>query len=268
MIVKYVNSNNDHLSFFDKDMKIHNGTFHQRKWTIENDKAFKNAISYKMTITLRGNLEEKKAKLNEIFELFEYDLENNVKGTLYVDDYHIPCNVVSSEEKINCTNNHWIDLDIEFYCESANWIKETTYSLDDVSQEKLIINAKQYKYRYPYIYNSNKDVVNITNGSVSKSDVIIRIFGACRNPYVKIGNVIYKVNISLENDEYVEINTEDRTITKISKFGDKSNVFMYRDTSRSDFFTKIDKGVLMASKGGEYRAEITVIEKRSEPKWI
>lgn len=266
MIVKYVNSNNSSIDFFASDIKISNGSFHQRKWEIKDDEITKNPTSYKLTITLRGTLESRKKKLNELCEIFEVDLLNNKKGKLFYGDYFYSCFILSSNTTVNPTFNNRTDIEIEAYG-IQYWIREKSYSLNTRMIKYDDTNEKKYTYKYPFVYNSQKGIYTIINDNYNPSDIIIRMFGLAVNPFIKIGDTVYQINASIDKNEYFEINTEKRTIFKVSNFGTRTNAFMFRSKSRSDFFLKIPSGSLKVAWNNTFNVEIVIIEKRSEPRW-
>ena len=90
---------------------------------------------------------------------------------------------------------------------------------------------------------------NVVNGNFVESDVIIKIYGACVNPLLKIEDNVYQVDVELDSFEYLEINTSKRTITKFSKYGDTSNLFDKRNKTY-DVFKRIPLGRLTISANG------------------
>lgn len=267
--VKYVNSINQSISFFSESMKVSQGNVHQRKWTISEDDITKDAITYNLTLTLRGKIDERKQMLNNLYDIFEIDLINKIPGKLYFGDYYIRCYMQSASTEPNSILNCRTDNVLEVYCPRQEWIKETVYSLNSQSQDTLNeeIGMKKYTYSYPFVYNSQKDLINILNDGIDNADVIIRMFGPALNPFVKIGDTVYQILSEIDSNEYFEINTIDRTIYKVSSYGQKTNAFMYRSKDRSEFFVKISPGTLQASWGSNYDAEVVVVAKRTEPRW-
>ena len=119
-----------------------------------------------------------------------------------------------------------------------------------------------------YKRQSLKGAVQIINDSPADSDFIIRVYGPCSNPFIKIGEILYQVNTTLSAGEYMEINSEENTIYAFSDYGEKRNLFNFRDKSRGDFFTKIPSGLSIATWNGTFKAEIVIFDKRGEPRWI
>ena len=83
----------------------------------------------------------------------------------------------------------------------------------------------------------------------------------------KINNNIYQVNSTIEEAEYIEINTFDKTIFKYSNYGDKTNIFNLRN-KEYNVFEPIPNGPINITANGDFKVDIICIERRGEPKWI
>lgn len=270
MIIKYVNSINRTVVFNDASIKPSNGSFHKRIWNVETVDGKPNLTvtncTYSITLTLKGNLEERKEQLDKICDILDYDCANNQSGKLYYGDYYINCFITSSSTGISSTSIYRSDIEFEIYCEKQEWIKEKFYNLV-VSKEKVTNNNKKYTYCYPFVYSNEKNTISISNDTLIPCDFLLRVYGSCVNPFVKIGENVYLVETTLSNDEYLEINSKDKTIFAYSKYGDKRNLFAYRSKMRSNFFEKIASGSQQVNYSGDYSSELIIFEKRGEPKW-
>lgn len=272
MIVRYVNSQNKSFDFIDANVLPVSGYFHQRKLnaSIDNDATIEiTDCTYTITLNLRGSLDDRKKKLDEICDIIEVDCNANIPGTLYFGNYYIKCYIISSNTSI-ATINTRTSLELGIFCPKQEWIRQKQYILPAYASSKSSKkDIKKYKYSYPYIYSTNKGTISIVNESLSDSDFILRFYGECSNPYIKVGNILYQVNTTLADGEYLEIDSSNNTITGFDKYGNKRNLFYYRDMqSRSDFFVKIPSGLSEASWSGSFNAELIVFDKRGEPRWI
>lgn len=271
MTVKYINSKNEVLEFIGADILPRSGYLHQRKWNTSKENNVitidKGDCTYTITLTLKGSLEHRKKMLNKISDIFEYDCIVQVPGTLYYDDYKIKCYVISSNTSVSSVQTR-TNVELGIYCPKQQWIKEKIYNLVMYSDSKENTSIKKYSYSYPYVYSSLKGAVQIVNDSLADSDFIIRIYGPCGNPFIKIGEMLYQVNTALSAGEYMEINSQENTILAFSNYGKKRNLFNFRDKSRSDFFTRIPAGFSVATWNGAFKAEIVIFDKRGEPRWI
>ena len=206
---------------------------------------------------------------NAIFEHFEIDILNHKAGYFEINGYKLYCFAVGNKKSDYLIDGRFIRIDLEFTSDKPFWMKETSFTLKQ-SQPVVLTsenNPKKYKYNYPYRYTSNKQKLEAVNGALGYSDVIIRMFGPCSNPFVNINGKIYKVNANLEADEYFEINTEERTVAKVSSTGERTNAYMFRDKSEVNFFAKVPSGLLTIASSDMTSSEVVVLERRSEPKW-
>ena len=268
--IKYVNSINKSVSFVDATIRPISGSLHQRKWntSVSNNITTleKGDCNYTITLSLRGTVTERKQKLNEICDIFDYDCSVGNAGTLYYGSYKIKCFVISSNTSISSVNTR-TDIELGVYCPKQAWIKETMYNLVMFETGKINAKEKKYSYHYPFVYSNQKGTIQTTNEALIDCDFLLRIYGSCSNPFVKIGKTIYQVNSTLSNGEYLEIDTRSKTIFSYSVYGDKRNLFNFRDKTRSDFFAKIPSGTNVVSWPGTFKAELILYEQRGEPKW-
>lgn len=272
--IKHINSIGETLDFTALGVLINYNDLRDYTWSVKtaNNKicGFEKGIATK-TIPFIFACDEEKANIikNRFFEHFEIDVLNELQGYFEINGYRLYCYAIKNKKSDYLINKGYLRIELEITSDTPSWKKETSFLLDHSKKSSLnsINNSKLYAFSYPYQYLSEKKDIEIMNDAIGMSDVIIRIFGPCANPFVKIDKNVYQVNISLTNEEYLEIKTEERTIYKISKFGDRTNVFNFRSKESSNFFSKIPKGLLIATSNAPI-SEIIILEQRSEPKWI
>ena len=96
--------------------------------------------------------------------------------------------------------------------------------------------------------------------------MIMRIYGRCTNPIINISDNTYQLYVTLNAEEYAEIDTFKKTITKYSSNGVRSNIFNSRNKSY-DAFNKIPQGSFDITTVGVEKVDIVLIERRGEPRW-
>ena len=106
----------------------------------------------------------------------------------------------------------------------------------------------------------------LVNESPYDTQFRMSIYGPVREPLVMINGCRYYVNVLLEENEYLEINSRVGTIYKTLNDGTKENCFHLREMDNA-VFTPISPGRNRVSWSGEYRFDLTIFEERSEPKW-
>lgn len=266
--VKYINSNNQSISFFTDKLKISDGIFHKRKWTINDGSIKKDAITYSITLTLRGSVEERKKKLNELYDCFEVDLIKGMTGKLYYGDYYINCFISSSSVQPNSILNCRTDDVLEIHCPIQSWIKENIFSFfADDSEILADEGTKKYSYTYPYKYKKNIGSSNLNNDSICSSNFKLMIYGPVSNPSIMIGGNIYGVDVNLNVSEYLTIDSYSREIYITDINGEIVNAFDFRNKEHY-IFEKINIGLNNVDWSGGFGFDVIVYDERSEPKWI
>lgn len=86
------------------------------------------------------------------------------------------------------------------------------------------------------------------------------------NPQVSIGNIPYLVNITLEEGEYLIIDSRSETVTKVMNKGERINAFHNRQKGRK-FFQKIPPGRQLIAWTGKFDFDLIIFEERGEPRW-
>lgn len=270
---RHVNSRNEVLDFLSLGIYVNENELRDYEWSVNTDNNSIISITrgvVRKTIPFIFYCSEEKANeiKNSFYEHFEIDVVNMNKGYFEINGYKYYCFLTKSKKSDYLSSKRLLRIDVEITTDKPFWVNEKSYTLNAYESERTISNAKRYSYFYPYSYNGQKGLINIINESIHECDAIIRMFGPAVNPFVKIGDVVYQINAIIDKNEYFEINTEDRTIFKISNFGSKLNAFMYRSNDRGNFFLKIPSGALRVTWNGLFKGDITLIDKRSEPKWI
>lgn len=208
-----------------------------------------------------------KNNLDFIVEIFEKDIILGNPGKLYVGNYYILCNIYKITKE-NYLNNGYISLNLGIVLDNKNWIKETVtkfYSSATELNDEMPTKDYNYGYNYDYV-NTGFNSDSVTNNSYSPADFKIIINGYVDNPVIQIGSNIYQVNTTIEDGGRLEIDSTNKTIKNINKYGQELNAFMYRDIENY-IFEKIPVGTNTVSWSGSMEFTITVFEVRSEPKW-
>ena len=89
---------------------------------------------------------------------------------------------------------------------------------------------KKYPGQYPYRY-SEGNTARFVNDTSDPAPMIIKIFGACSNPSVYVGENEYSVNTDISLGEYVIIDQRDKSIYRVSQSGTRTSIFHLRKKS-------------------------------------
>lgn len=123
-----------------------------------------------------------------------------------------------------------------------------------------------HPYDFPYDYAVAATGKNIVCDSVGKNEFRLLIYGEAANPSISIGGHTYAINGHVAAGETLLIDSIKKTITLTTATGSKINWYDKRNRD-SYIFEPIPAGQNAVIWSGDFGFDLTVIEKRSEPKW-
>ena len=140
-------------------------------------------------------------------------------------------------------------------------IAETNGGNDSINK-----GGTDYHFDYPYDYALSVSGRKIVCNSVESSAFRLLIYGEATNPVVIINGHVYTVNGTVAKGETLLIDSLNKTITLTTASGKKVNWFDKR--GREDYiFEPLPAGQSTVTWSGTFGFDLTVVEKRSEPKW-
>ena len=128
-----------------------------------------------------------------------------------------------------------------------------------------IIIGDYYLQCYVTDYTTNLLGKSLNNTDFIETNFRMVIYGACENPEVIIAGHKYQVNVSIAENEYLTIDSVEKTIVLTHTDGTRENCFNSRNRD-SYIFEKIPSGVSGVSSG-HFKFDVTLLEERSEPRW-
>lgn len=265
----HVNHLNEVLDFNDLHIWNDDNDLRDYEWSVTyaNDRitGFTKGIVTK-TIPFVFNVSSDRAEeiKNLFYEHFEKDILSVSAGYFELNGYKLYCYLTKSVKSNYNKRRQYLELSVTITTDKPYWIKETTRTINFDSDNET--SALRYAFTYPFVYTSMNSA-NIKNDNFVESDALIRIYGECENPLLNIGDNIYNVNVHVNPDEYIEIDTQERTIKQFNKFGEATNIFNHRNKD-FDIFKGIPSGTVIVSANANFTVDITTIERRGEPKWI
>ena len=276
--VKYVCSNGKEYNLIGDKLRPTNGYFHKYKWkqkatdTGMGDSVYgfsKESITYDITLTVRGSLEERKRQLDDLTNAWEYDIVNVKPGRIYFGKYYIEGYILEMSNEVSSAWNNWTDCKVAIYCPYPFWSEESKKDFFPDGMD----HGEEYDFLdYPHGY--NYDYSRQKSGSqhwyidhYRSNNFKMTIYGPCANPRITINDHIYQVYDTLEKGEYIVIDSRTKTITKHLSNGTTQNIFAKRE-KESSVFEPIPSGDLLINWSGAFGFEITVYKERSVPRWI
>ena len=127
-------------------------------------------------------------------------------------------------------------------------------------------SGADYEVKYAHDYAVNVCGKTIHCDSVGKNAFRILIYGEAVNPHITIGGHAYAINGTVGEGETLLIDSTAKTITLTTASGSTVNWFDKRSRD-SYIFEPIPAGDSEVLWNGSFRFDLTIIEKRSEPRW-
>ena len=267
----YRNHMNEEISFGQGGIFVNSNDLHDYAWnyTSKNDRisAFKTGIVKKaIPVVIMCKSEEEGIKIrNKLFEIAEKDVLTMQYGHIIIGDYHLKCYVTGSKKSKYLVNKMYMVTSLTVVTDRPSWIKETTTTFG-YGQGSEGTNL-DFNNDFPMDYTSNLLGKSLNNTGFIPSEFIMKIYGPCENPSVTIAGHEYQVNVSIESNEYLTIDSIEKTIVLTNKDGTKQNCFNLRNRE-SYIFEKIPSGLSgVSTSSGHFKFDVTLLEERSEPKW-
>lgn len=221
-----------------------------------------------LTVMCKTGDEAVSAK-NRLLEIAEADIEALIPGKIIIGDYYTKGYITESAKSNYMVSKRYCKIDLTFTSQDDDsmWYREEThiFSHDSGTQEADGSGA-DYPYGYSYDYAISRVVNRIVCNSIRENAFRLKIYGQITNPAVTINGHIYAVNGTVNTGETLLIDSMTKTITLTTALGNKINWFDKRNRE-SYVFQPIPAGINSVSCNGSFGFDLTVIEKRSEPKW-
>lgn len=203
---------------------------------------------------------------NKLLEVAEKDVLAMQPGKVIVGSYYYQCYVTQSRKSTYARNPRYLEVELTLTSDRPVWVKETLYAFDG-EQAGIQADFLDFPHDYPYDFSNSFAAQELLNSGFVGTDFRIDIFGACVNPQITINGHVYQVLAELAAGEYLTINSARKTIVKTAQDGTQTNLFNDRN-KESYIFEKIQPGVNSVTWDGSFNFSVTILEERSEPKWI
>lgn len=123
----------------------------------------------------------------------------------------------------------------------------------------------EFDYQYDYFY-GNPGIASWQTDFPFASDFKMTVFGPVADPRILVNGYPYQFFDTLEDTEYVVVDSRDNTLTKYLANGSHISIFDLRNKAES-IFRPIPAGTLTFNWSGTFGFDLTLYEERSEPRW-
>jgi len=268
--IKYINHIQESIFFDNPKLFIQTNDLHNFEWNVHSKNGkisgfSKGIISKSISIVIKGDTKEECVILcNQLFDVMEKDTLTKKYGKIVVGDYYLKCYRVGSKENEYIREQGLLKITLKMITDTSFWIKEskTTFGYGEGTKG----NNLDYNRDFPSDYTSNMLGTELNNTNFVESNFLINIYGACENPLITIGGHVYEVSASIGANEYLTIDSINKTIILTHEDGTKENCFNLRN-KESYIFQKILPGRSQVATNTEFKFDVVLLEERSEPKW-
>ena len=204
---------------------------------------------------------------NRLLEIADTDIEAMIPGKVFVGDYYTHGYISASAKSEYLINKQYCRINLTLTSDDPTWYREQQFRFMPTPSTD-VGEGFDYPYGYPYDYSTkSKTTQNIECNSTSGNAIRITVYGPVSNPSIKIGGHEYSINGTVGSGETLLIDSLTKKITLSSQTGQELNWFDRRNRD-SYIFEPIPSGYHTVSWDGSFGFDLTVIEKRSEPRWI
>lgn len=205
---------------------------------------------------------------NGLLELAETDIYSRIPGKLYINGYYTTGYITASVKKDYLINPQYCNIELTLTSAEPAWYTEKTHVFS-TKQETPSFTGTGADYPFDYMYDyaiftKNRQIVC---DSIVSNKFKLRIYGEVTNPTITIGGHQYMVNGMVKAGETLLIDGLNKTITLTTAQGNRVNWFNKRNRA-SYIFEPIQPGINDVRYNGSFDFDLTIVEERSEPKWI
>lgn len=271
--LKYVNHLGDVFEFGkngvyanENDLRNYSWKYDEKRNRVEN---FRRSVTQKsIPVILFANTEAEGMEIkNRMFKTFEKDVIAGKKGRIWIGDYFMECFITESRKSGYTNSKKEMNVSLKIVSDKGTWIKEVPFQyLWETEYEDMLGKGYEYGYEHDYTNVSGHESM-IQNNHFCESDFVLRIFGYAENPEIAIGKNIYKLNLTVNEGEFLTLNTVEKSIILTKTDDIEVNVFSKRDRSHY-IFNKIATDVSKIYWNGNFDFDIILLTERSEPEWI
>lgn len=204
---------------------------------------------------------------NRLVDLADADIEAKLAGRVYIGDWYTNGFVTKSSKSDYLIDKRVCKINLTLTSDDPSWYRDRKY-IFVAGEDNETTNSGGIDYPYDYAYDYTVSAVGrtITCNTVSSNGFRLLIYGEITNPSITIGGNVYSVNCTVGAKETLLIDSISKTITLTTAKGQKVNYFDKR--GRDNYiFEPIPAGQSLVSYAGTFSFDLTVVEKRSEPKW-
>lgn len=231
---------------------------------------YKEISTISTVVTIEAVNEKEFAEaINQFCEIMETDTAAGKQGKLYIGDYYLSCNVLSSNKSFWEETYRGVENSIKLLVPYPYWCREVQKSF--LKGNPIVARESEeylfYPYSYPFQYSMPHDVGFLDNDHYAACDFRWIVYGPCTNPAIRINGHLYQVTTVLYSGDYLQVDSRDNTVIRRRVDGQVENLFNQRN-KESELFERIPAGRSAVTWSIEaFGFDIILYQERSEPGW-
>ena len=231
--------------------------------------------SYDTVRSVSRSVESRKMKVvtysmaarKRLYEVPAVDVDAMRPGRLYVGEWYLVCYVTASAVSGWWYGDGVASYDLTVTVVDPLWRKDVSYTLTERYDGGTGLD---FPHDFPHDFGYSNVITTVNNTGFRPADVLIRMYGPADWCTVTIAGNEYIVNESLEEGEYVTVDTYARTVEATRLTGEAENAFPnvggdYFEGSGSYVFERVPVGLSEVVWSGASDLDVTLVLTRDEP---
>lgn len=269
---KFIYENHLGLRFEEECVYLNQSELRDYSWSYDAinsriSRFYRPVTNRKIPLVVAGlNNDEAIAAKHRLLELAETDIEAILPGKIYIGEYYTKGFITASTKSGYTRHKRFCGINLTLTSDDPSWYRERTHSFFPTTDSVVSDSGTDYPYDFPFDYVTTQIGGDIVCDSIRSNAFRIRIYGEIENPSITIGGHVYSIDGAIGSGETLLIDSLTKTITLTKADGEKVNWFNNRNRE-SYIFQEIPSGEHTVIWNGTFGFDLTIIEKRSEPKW-
>lgn len=273
--LKYMNHLNEEIQWGENGIYVNYNDLRDFTWDfhLHSNRItsfFKGIVTKTVPLIIKcGSREEGIEKRNKLFEICEKDVLKVKHGKIIIGEYYLKCYITGSRKAKYLLDKGYMELTLTVTTDRPQWIKETKEYFLAINNDNAIVGKRNldFNYDFPFDYTSDFNHRSIINSGIVGTPFKMIIYGPCTDPEIHIGGNAYQVFAELTENEYLTIDSIEKTIMLTRYNGEQVNCFHLRNRE-SYIFEPIPPGENIVNWNGLFGFDFIAYDERSEPKWI
>lgn len=272
MDVYYINHLNEKILLDSENVILKYQELFNYSWDADTDNGkitsfTREMATYPITVTVTADSDEEFADiLNNFHSIVVKDIINHKSGRLYIGDQYLSC-YISGDIKTDAFMGVPIQVkNLTVVTDHPFWIHEVSRSFQQIISGDDPEGHLDYEYDFNYDYTMpyGSDLI-WTVDHFAPCEFLLTVFGPVTDPMILINGHPYQVYTSLDENDYMQINSRNNTIVKYRSDGVRQDIYDSRAKQQS-VFDLIAPGNIRVVWPGSFGFDLKLYCERSEPK--